>query len=86
MLGQIIGGLIVGVIARLIMPGKENLPGGLTGFLITIILGIAGAWLGGFIATNLWAGDNYVVGWTMSIIGAILLLIIYRLIFGRSSN
>ena len=62
-LWTLIIGLIVGAIAKLLMPGKD--PGG---FIITILLGIAGAFLAGFIA---------------SIIGAIILLIIYRMIKGR---
>jgi len=83
LIGQLIGGLIVGVIARLLMPGKEAFPDGALGWLLTALLGIAGAFVGGFIAKSLWAGDNYAAGWIMSIIGAIVLLLIVRLIFGR---
>ncbi len=83
MIGQLIGGLIVGVIARLILPGKEAFPDGIIGWILTAVLGIAGAFVGGFIAKSLWAGDNYAAGWIMSILGALLLLIIVRLIFGR---
>jgi uncharacterized membrane protein YeaQ/YmgE (transglycosylase-associated protein family) len=84
-IGQLIVGLIVGVIARLLLPGKEAFPEGAVGWLLTALLGIAGAFLGGFIATSLWqaGNDTYVVGWVMSILGAILLLLIVRLIFGR---
>ncbi len=83
LIGQLIGGLIVGVIARLVLPGKEALPDGALGWLLTAILGIAGAFVGGFAARSLWAGENYAAGWIMSILGAILLLLIVRMIFGR---
>jgi len=82
-LGQIIFGLIVGVIARLLLPGREAFPDGAVGWLLTAILGIAGAFVGGTIARTLWAQDNYAAGWIMSIIGAIILLLIVRMIFGR---
>ena len=85
MIGQLIGGLIVGIIARLLMPGKEALPDGVVGWILTAVLGIAGAFVGGFIARSLWAGENYAAGWIMSILGAIILLFIVRLIFGRGS-
>lgn len=83
MIGQLIGGLIVGIIARLLMPGKEALPDGVIGWILTAVLGIGGAFVGGFIARSFWATENYAAGWIMSIIGAVLLLGIVRLIFGR---
>ena len=85
-LWTLIIGLIVGVIARFLMPGKENLPAGFLGWILTALIGIAGAFIGKFIATTFWAGEGYVVGWVMSIIGAILLLIVVRLIFGRGGT
>ena len=74
----IILGLVVGVIAKLIMPGKD--PGG---FIITIILGIAGAFVGGFISSKI--GFGSVTGFDIrslliAVGGAVLLLIIYRMI------
>ena len=74
----IILGLVVGVIAKLLMPGKD--PGG---FIITIILGIAGAFVGGFIASKL--GFGSVTGFDLrsliiAVGGAVLLLIIYRVV------
>ena len=71
-------GLIVGVLAKLIMPGKD--PGGI---IITILIGIAGAFLGGYIGSFL--GIGTVTGFNMislllAIGGALLLLILYRLI------
>ena len=71
-------GLIVGILAKLIMPGKD--PGGI---IITILIGIAGAFLGGYIGSFLGVGT--VTGFNMislllAIGGALLLLILYRLI------
>lgn len=83
---QLIVGLIVGVIARLILPGKEAFPDGALGWLLTAILGIAGAFVGGIIARALWASENYTAGWIMSILGAIILLWIVRLIFGTRNT
>lgn len=75
-IGWIIFGLIVGVVAKLLMPGKD--PGG---FIITILLGIAGALLGGFVGRMLGLyGPNDAAGFIMSLIGAVLLLLIYRML------
>lgn len=72
----IVLGLIAGVIAKFLMPGRD--PGG---FIITIIIGIVGAVLGGFISSRLGLGD--VTGLNIpsiiiAVLGAILLLVIYR--------
>ena len=80
---QLIVGLIVGVLARLILPGREAFPDGPLGWLLTALLGVVGAFVGGVIARSIWAADNYAAGWIMSILGAIILLLIVRLIFGR---
>jgi uncharacterized membrane protein YeaQ/YmgE (transglycosylase-associated protein family) len=80
---QLIVGLIVGVIARLLLPGREAFPEGALGWLLTALLGVAGAFVGGMIARALWADTAYTAGWIMSILGAILLLLLVRLIFGR---
>ncbi|MBX3294101.1 MAG: GlsB/YeaQ/YmgE family stress response membrane protein [Acidobacteria bacterium] len=84
-IGTVIVGLIVGVIARFLLPGKEALPEGLTGILLTIVIGIAGAFLGTFIGGMLWGGENYVAGWIMSIVGAVILLLLLRLVFGSKA-
>ena len=78
-LSWILFGLVVGVIAKLLMPGRD--PGG---FIITILLGIAGALIGGFIgrAMNLY-GPNEGAGWLMSILGAVVLLTLYRMMAKR---
>jgi len=85
LIGQLIGGLIVGILARLLLPGKEALPAGALGWLLTALIGIAGAFIGGFIAKSIWASGNYSAGWIMSILGAIILLLLVRLIFGRAN-
>ncbi len=79
---QLIVGLIVGLIARLILPGKEPISSGALGWLITAIIGVLGSLLGTFIGSKLWGGEGYTAGWIMSILGAIVLLLIYRYVFG----
>jgi uncharacterized membrane protein YeaQ/YmgE (transglycosylase-associated protein family) len=86
LIGQLIGGLIVGILARLLLPGREAFPPGALGWLLTAVLGIAGAFIGGMIARSLWADENYAAGWIMAIIGSIILLLIVRLIFGRGGT
>ena len=73
-LGWVLFGLIVGVIAKLVMPGRD--PGGI---IVTMLIGIVGALLGGFIgrALNIY-GPNEAAGLFMSVIGAVLLLLVYR--------
>ncbi|QLH40031.1 MAG: GlsB/YeaQ/YmgE family stress response membrane protein [Defluviicoccus sp.] len=74
----IIFGLIAGLIAKLLMPGRD--PGG---FIITILLGIAGAVVGGFIATQFGYGgvDGFNFGsFIVAVLGAIILLIGYRML------
>ena len=71
-------GLVVGAIAKLLMPGKD--PGGC---IITMLLGIAGAWLGTFLGRLTFGGENYAAGWIMSLVGAMILLLIYRMIFAK---
>ena len=74
-LSWILFGLVVGVLAKFLMPGKD--PGG---FIITVLLGIAGAVLGGWVTTLIGMGqDGQSAGWIMSIIGAMALLAIYRM-------
>jgi uncharacterized membrane protein YeaQ/YmgE (transglycosylase-associated protein family) len=78
-LGWIVFGLIVGAIAKLVMPGRD--PGG---WIVTILLGIAGAVLGGWLGRALgWYGPNEAAGFFMSLLGAIILLALYRMLFVR---
>jgi uncharacterized membrane protein YeaQ/YmgE (transglycosylase-associated protein family) len=77
----IIFGLIVGAIAKLLMPGRD--PGG---WIVTILLGIAGALVGGFLGRAVgWYGPNDTAGFVMSLIGALVLLGLYRLVRGRTA-
>lgn len=78
----IILGLLAGIIAKAIMPGRD--PGG---FIVTTLIGIAGALLGGFLAGALFDADPLdeffdVSTWLTAIVGAIILLAIYRLVAG----
>ena len=78
-LWTIIIGLIVGALAKFVMPGKD--PGGI---IITILLGIVGAFVGTFIGRALGLyGPGQAAGWIMSVIGAIIVLAIYRAVVGR---
>lgn len=74
-------GLIVGALAKLVMPGKD--PGGV---IITILLGIGGAFLANFIGRSMgWYSSTEAAGFIASIVGAVVLLAIYRMIIGRRS-
>ena len=82
-IGWIVLGLIAGAIAKAILPGDD--PGGI---IVTIIIGIVGAILGGFLAQVLFNNntvDNFfdLSTWLTAIIGAIILLVLYRLVTGR---
>jgi uncharacterized membrane protein YeaQ/YmgE (transglycosylase-associated protein family) len=78
-IGWIIFGLIVGLVAKLLMPGRD--PGG---FFITAVIGIVGAVVGGFLGRAIgWYGPNDPVGFVMAVLGAIVLLAVYRLIARR---
>ncbi|HUF23191.1 MAG TPA: GlsB/YeaQ/YmgE family stress response membrane protein [Vicinamibacterales bacterium] len=81
-LSWILFGLVVGALAKLVMPGKD--PGGI---IVTILLGIAGALLGGFLGRSLGImGEGQEAGWIAAFVGAIVLLLLYRLIVGRRSR
>ena len=86
-LGWIIFGLIAGVIAKAVMPGRD--PGGV---IVTILLGIAGAVIGGFIGRALFGygasgsvnEPGTIMSLVLAVVGAVILLAVYRLIRGRS--
>ena len=78
-LGWILFGLIVGALAKLVMPGRD--PGGI---IVTMLLGIAGAVLGGFVGRALGLyGEGQAAGFVMSFLGAVLLLGLYRMMIRR---
>lgn len=81
-LAWIVLGLVAGAIAKLLMPGRD--PGG---WFVTILIGVAGAFLGGFIGSALW-GSTGVTGLDLgsiglAILGSVILLALYRMIAGR---
>ena len=81
-LWMIIVGLIVGALAKLVMPGND--PGGI---IITMLLGIAGSVVAGFLGRAVgWYQPGEPAGFISSIIGAVILLAIYRVIVGRTSG
>jgi len=78
-LSWIVFGLVIGIIAKFLMPGRD--PGG---FIVTTLLGIAGAMIGGFVGRAMgFYGPGQTAGWLMSIFGAILLLALYRMMVRR---
>ena len=78
-LSWILFGLVVGFIAKLLTPGRD--PGG---FIVTILLGIAGALIGGFLGRSMGLyGPSQSAGWLMSILGAVILLVLYRIVTRR---
>lgn len=78
----LIFGLVVGFVAKLLMPGRD--PGG---FIVTLLLGILGAMLGGWIGRSIgFYGEQETAGFIMSVIGAIVLLAGYRFIAPGSSR
>jgi uncharacterized membrane protein YeaQ/YmgE (transglycosylase-associated protein family) len=81
-IGWIVFGLIVGVIAKFLMPGRD--PGG---FIVTILIGIAGALLGGFLGRAVgWYREGDPVGFVMAVLGSIVLLAIYRMVTRRGDG
>jgi uncharacterized membrane protein YeaQ/YmgE (transglycosylase-associated protein family) len=78
-LSWILFGLVVGVIAKLLTPGRD--PGG---FIVTTLLGIVGAVVGGFLGQSMGLyAPGQSAGWLMSILGAVILLVIYRMMVRR---
>lgn len=84
-LGWIVLGLIIGALAKLVMPGRD--PGGI---IVTILIGIVGSLLGGFIGSKLFGGG---LGgffdlrtWVLGLVGSLILLLIYRVVVGRRAR
>ncbi len=74
-------GLIIGALAKLVMPGKD--PGGIW---ITMLIGIAGSLLAGWVLRLVgWYQEGQAAGWIASFVGAVVLLAIYRLVKGRTA-
>ncbi|AET91533.1 MULTISPECIES: GlsB/YeaQ/YmgE family stress response membrane protein [Caballeronia] len=80
-IGTLIVGLVVGLIARAIKPGDDNM-----GWIMTIVLGIAGSLIAGYVGRALgWYQPGQPAGWIASVIGAIILLVVWGMIRKRSS-
>jgi uncharacterized membrane protein YeaQ/YmgE (transglycosylase-associated protein family) len=78
-IGTFLTGLVVGIVAKLLMPGRD--PGG---FIITALLGIAGAFVAKFLGQQLgWYRPEDAAGFIASVAGAVLLLFLYRVLFHR---
>ncbi len=78
-IGTLIIGLIIGSVAKFFMPGKDP-----SGCLITILLGVAGSFVAGYLGRMLgWYQEGQPAGFIMSVLGAILLLFLYRLLTGK---
>ncbi len=80
LIGQLIFGLIIGALAKLLMPGKD--PGGL---LVTALIGLAGSALGTFVAYYV-LHRHYRAGWVLSLLGALAILLVYRLVIRNKSS
>ncbi|MDP9989004.1 hypothetical protein QMY03_09270 [Arthrobacter sp. KFRI-F3372] len=84
MIGFIIAGLVIGALARLIKPGKQNLS-----FIATLLLGLAGSVIGGVIASLLGTGDIFelnILGFIVAVIAAVLLIGVAEGIAGRRKS
>jgi uncharacterized membrane protein YeaQ/YmgE (transglycosylase-associated protein family) len=81
-IGTIIVGFVVGLLARALKPGNDKL-----GIIMTTLLGVAGAFLARYVGQAMgWYREGEAAGWIASIVGAIILLVIYSLVKGKSSN
>lgn len=81
-IGTILVGFIVGLIARALKPGNDKM-----GIIMTTLLGVAGAFLAKYVGQAMgWYTEGETAGWIASILGAIVLLVIYALVKGRSST
>ena len=81
-IGWILFGLVVGIVAKFLMPGRD--PGG---FIITAVLGVVGALLGGFVGQSLgFYREGEPAGFLMAVVGSIILLLLYRMFAGRTGR
>lgn len=75
-IGTIIVGLIVGALARLVMPGEQKM-----GWILTCLLGIAGSMLAGFVGQQMgWYTVGQTAGWIASVVGAVVLLVVIGMV------
>lgn len=77
--GTLLIGFLAGLVAKLLMPGREP-----KGFIITIVLGVVGALLATWLGRELgWYHEGEVAGFLGAVVGSVIILAVYRLIFGR---
>ena len=76
-LGYLVGGAVIGILARLLKPGADPM-----GWILTILLGVAGAWIGGWLSAELGV-ENRLLVWAIAILAAIVLLFVYEMVRGR---
>lgn len=82
LLGTLFVGLIVGLIARAVKPGDDKL-----GLIMTSLLGVAGAFLASYVGVAMgWYQQGDAAGWIASVLGAIVLLILYGFLKGKSNG
>lgn len=82
LLGTIFVGLIVGFIARAVKPGDDKL-----GWIMTAVLGVGGSFLAKFVGQSMgWYKDGGAAGWIASIVGAIILLVIYGIVKSKTGG
>jgi uncharacterized membrane protein YeaQ/YmgE (transglycosylase-associated protein family) len=80
-IATIVIGIVVGLVARFLMPGRDPM-----GFIMTALLGIVGAWLGTWLGSAMGMyQQGEPAGFLMSVLGAVIVLFIYRMVVGRSS-
>ena len=79
-IGWIVVGLIAGILAKWIMPGKD--PGGI---IVTILIGIAGGLIGGYLGSMVGLGGGNIMNIVLATVGAIILLFLYRLVKSRTA-
>ena len=79
LLGTLLVGLVVGLIARAVKPGDDKL-----GWIMTALLGVAGSFLASYVGMAMgWYSQGDVAGWIVSVLGAVVLLVIYGLVKGK---
>ncbi len=82
LIGMVLVGLVIGLIARAVKPGDDKL-----GWIMTALLGIAGSLLAGYVGTAMgWYQQGDAAGWIASVLGAVVLLVLYGLVKGNSQS
>ena len=82
LIGMVLVGLVIGLIARAVKPGDDKL-----GWIMTALLGIAGSLLAGYVGTAMgWYQQGDAAGWIASVLGAVVLLVLYGLVKGKTQS